>query len=240
MHRWLAILLAPFLGSCGWHQRQPVAPLPIDTAPAAIAPATETLVLLPGRLEGPQAFRKRGVFEQVAELRPKARIVAPDLHDGYYLKRTAVARLREDVVAPARARGDRVTLAGVSMGGLGALTYALEHPGDIDEILLFAPYVGERRIVDEIRAAGGLGNWAPPAPADDDFQRRLWLGIRDQWVKKSAGPRIRLMVGSRDFLLPGSRLLRDELLAPDDYFELDGGHNWKVWREGFRLLLPSN
>jgi pimeloyl-ACP methyl ester carboxylesterase len=234
----VVLLVAPLFASCSFLPRKAVAPVPVDSAPAASTPATETLVLLPGRFEAPQNFRERGVFQQAAELRPRARIAAPDLHFSYYKERTSVDRLREDVIGPARDRGDRITLAGVSLGGLGSLLYALEQPGEVDEILLCAPYVGDPEILDEIRASGGLRKWNPGDPADDDFQRKLWRGIRDQWVLGGKAPRIRLAVGRDDRMLPGSRLLRDELLADEDYFEIEGGHNWQAWRKAFELLLP--
>jgi pimeloyl-ACP methyl ester carboxylesterase len=238
MRQWFLLLIAPLFGSCSFLPRKAVAPVPVDTAPATMPPASEMLVLLPGRLEGPRAFRQRGVFEQVARLRPKAAIAAPDLHFAYYKERTAVGRLREDVILPARKKGGRITLAGVSLGGLGSLFYALEYPEEVDEILLFAPFVGDPEVIDEIRAAGGLRKWRPGPLEDDDFQRKLWRNIRDRWVLGGEAPRIRLAIGRDDRLLYGSRLLRDELIPAGDYFEVEGGHGWKAWREAFEILLP--
>ena len=50
-----------------------------------------------------------------------------DIHLSYYITRTAIQRLREDVILPARASGyKRISLAGISLGGLGALYHAIE------------------------------------------------------------------------------------------------------------------
>src|SRR5712672_3477612 len=54
-----------------------------------------------------------------------ADIVVADLHFGYYLRQTAIERLREDVILPARTRGYQcISLVGISLGGFGALYYA--------------------------------------------------------------------------------------------------------------------
>ena len=59
-----------------------------------------------------------------------ADMVAVEAHYGYYATRTVVTRLREDVIAPARAQGyTQIWLVGVSMGGLGALLYVRAYPG---------------------------------------------------------------------------------------------------------------
>jgi hypothetical protein len=44
---------------------------------------------------------------------------------------------------------------------LGALHYAIEHPGEIRRLFLLAPYVGDQRIVGEVAAAGGARRWQP-------------------------------------------------------------------------------
>ena len=57
---------------------------------------------------------------------------------------------------PARARGyRRLWFVGISLGGLGALTLAQEHPDAAAGLLAIAPYLGEPDLVREIEAAGG-------------------------------------------------------------------------------------
>jgi pimeloyl-ACP methyl ester carboxylesterase len=52
-------------------------------------------------------------------------------------------------VLPARSAGYReIWIAGISMGGLGALSYAVKYPGHLDRVLLLAPYLGEAHASD--------------------------------------------------------------------------------------------
>src|SRR5947199_5637532 len=106
-------------------------------------------------------------------------MVAVDAHLNYYLKGMIVDRLREDVIAPARQHYDRIWLVGISIGGTGALLYASQHPEDLAGVVLFAPYLGEDKVIDEVAAQANLASWQPPkAMAEDDFQRRIWRGLQ--------------------------------------------------------------
>lgn len=240
MIRKLSVLLVPLFASCSLLVREPVAPLPVDTEPAVSGRARELVVLMPGRGERQGDFRRQGVIDEVGRQRPDAHVIAPDAHLGYYFSRTIVGRLREDVIGPARRRGERVTLLGVSLGGLGSLAYALEHPGEVDQILLVAPYLGEEELFEEIRKAGGLRRWEPRQPLDeDDYGRRLWKRIRDQWVVGGRPPPMRLVVGRDDHLLAASRLLGDEVMGREGYREVDGRHTWAAWRPEFAWLLAE-
>jgi pimeloyl-ACP methyl ester carboxylesterase len=155
-------------------------------------------------------------------------MVAVDAHLGYYYKRTIVDRLRQDVIAPARKRYDRIWLAGISLGGTGSLLYAAEHPEDVDGLVLLAPFLGEDKVIAEVEAAGGLQGWKTPEPlAADDFQRRLWF-----WLQGATRPPARIPIylgwGRDDSFARANGLLAREL-PPDHVFTASGGHDWKAW-----------
>ena len=106
----------------------------------ALAPArggSRTLiVLLPGRRDRPEDFVRYGFAEAAAGAGVKAEMIAVDAPLSYYYKKTILVRLREDVIAPARARGvERIWIAGISVGGTGAMLYAAEHPEDLAGIV---------------------------------------------------------------------------------------------------------
>jgi pimeloyl-ACP methyl ester carboxylesterase len=61
-----------------------------------------------------------------------------------------------------RERGhERIWLAGISLGGLAALSYAARHEPDVAGIVLISPYPATRDVLREVDAAGGLEHWNP-------------------------------------------------------------------------------
>ena len=211
------------------------------------------LVFLPGRGTTGKTFKEQNFLSaidhsdpNVEEWRgcfyrgPAADAVLVDLTFPYYMNQTAVTRLHEDIIRPARTRGyRRIWLAGCSMGGLGAILYAHEHPGEIDGIVAIAPYLGDKSVVGEIEAAGGLANWQPKAPlADDDFQRRLWLAIKAERFDQPGRVPLVLGYGTGDRFVYGHRLLAAQL-PPDHVFRVFGFHNWATWHQLWKMILAS-
>jgi pimeloyl-ACP methyl ester carboxylesterase len=184
------------------------------------------IVLLPGRRDSPEDFARHDFSGIAARAGIHADMVAVDAHLGYYYRKTIVDRLREDVIAPARKRYDRIWLAGISLGGTGSILYADQHPGDIDGMVLLAPFLGEKEVIDEVAAAGGLRGWkAPGSLGPDDFQRRMW-----SWLTRSEGKiPLYLGFGTRDGFAHANGLLGDTL-PPERVFTVDGGHDWRAWR----------
>jgi pimeloyl-ACP methyl ester carboxylesterase len=200
------------------------------------------VVLLPGRGGHAGDFRKAGFLDVAQKAGLEAGVVAVDAHLAYYAKRTVVMRLREDVIAPARARGCReVWLVGVSMGGLGALLYAERHPEDVAGIFLMAPYLGSEKTLKEIQNAGGLRAWSPRQPPDpDDYQRSLWRWLKGNLVEAPANPvPIYLGYGKKDAFAPANALLAAEL-PPERVFLEPGGHDWPVWLKLWEDFLEAS
>jgi pimeloyl-ACP methyl ester carboxylesterase len=201
------------------------------------APGSRSLVvLLPGRFDRPEDFARSGFGELATRYGVGARIVSADAHFGYYLERTVVDRLREDVIAPARAQGiDRIWLAGVSLGGTGSILYSIEHPEDVSGITLIAPFLGEKEMRQEIEAAGGLRHWTPPQTLDStDFQRRMWAWFQ----RKDDRIPVYLGWGTRDRFAAIDGLL-GAVLPPDRVLTTPGGHAWKPWRALWERFLAT-
>ena len=57
--------------------------------------------------------------------------------------------------SPALARGvTTIWLAGISLGGFGALRYAEAHREIVEGLLLLSPFLGSRGLIAEVAAAG--------------------------------------------------------------------------------------
>lgn len=107
---------------------------------AGRAPAL--VVMLPGAYSRPQEFVDEGFVGELRRRAVAADIAIADAHVGYFQDRSAIRRLREDIVLPARAQGYRqVWLVGISLGGFGALAFGARHGGEVDGILALAPYL---------------------------------------------------------------------------------------------------
>jgi len=237
----LALLpLVLLLGACQF-VRAPTVPMAVQ---ADAAPRTGServlLVILPGIGDTPDDLIRHGMVEMVRERGIAADVIVADAHFGYYRTRQTVQRLWHDVIAPATASDyDGVWVAGISLGGLGAMLYGsgveYDAPEPVTGVLSIAPYLGDAQLMDEIQAAGGLLAWQPP-PGSTDFSHRLldWLrGYGDPAAKR---PPLYLGIGTEDRFLPGARLV-GELLPREHVIEVPGAHRWRPWLEIWGEML---
>ena len=196
-------------------------------------------ILLPGRWDRVERFEEAGFPERAERAGVDLGLIEADAHIGYYRERSVVPRLEQDVIGPARARGARhVWMVGTSLGGIGSLVYWDAHPDQVAGLVLIAPYLGEDEALDEIRRAGSLRAWQPPADvAGDDVGHRVWRILRKLLTSESAPPVV-LAFGTGDDLAPGHRLLARELPA-DRVFERPGGHDWDTWAALWSDVLAS-
>lgn len=208
------------------------APIPVPILEHRKSASEDLVVFLPGRGGHAEDFEKHGFLQVAQEAGLAADLTAVDAHLAYYMDRSLLTRLKEDVIAPAQKRGKhRIWLVGVSMGGLGALLYAERHPEDVAGVFLLAPYLGDETVLKEIRAAGGLRGWTVPEPLDPkDHQRGVW-----RWLKRRADGQIPqafpiyLGYGAQDRFAPANAMLAASL-PPERVFIAEGGHDWPVWR----------
>jgi hypothetical protein len=107
-----------------------------------------SLVLLTGTYSEPEDFVREGFPAAVSERRIDAEIVMAEVRAAWFADGSIVERLHESVVAPARERGrSRIWLAGISLGGLAALSYAARHESAIAGIVLISPYPATRDVL---------------------------------------------------------------------------------------------
>ena len=170
-------------------------------------------------------------------------IRATDATMGYYMKGTLLDRLETDVMTAAKARGyQEIWLVGLSMGGLGSLLYSRTHSAEVIGLLAIAPFLGDKDLIEEITAAGGLKQWQAPARVDvmspDNYQRELWRWLQASTQGREAAPPIFLGYGTSDRLSRADSLLAGALPA-SHVFLTTGGHEWPAWRRVLASFLQS-
>src|ERR1700686_5005000 len=127
----------------------PVRPAAVPMATRALGPSAEgpgrcLILFLPGRRDSFGDYGRRGFPGMAARAGVVAGYLEVDAHMGYSRAQTISQRLHEDVIEPARARGvERIWIVGISMGGLGGILYAREHPDGARGVIALAPFLGD-------------------------------------------------------------------------------------------------
>ena len=206
-------------------------------------PAKCLFVLLPGAGDHAERFRQQGFVEDLQNSKRSIDIRAADATMGYYMKGTLLDRLETDVIAPAKAHGyEEIWLVGPSMGGLGSLLYSRAHSAEVTGVLAIAPFLGDKDLIEEIAAAGGLEQWQAPPRVDamsrDNYQRELWRWLQAATQGREAAPAIFLGYGTSDRLSRADSLLAEALPA-SRVFLTTGGHEWPAWRRVLASFLQS-
>ncbi len=234
----LPYLLFMLLGSCGLLPR--ATSIPVKTLVSGKPNGQELVVFLPGRWSRVEEFQREKFFETASARWPEAKLLAPDLHLGYYKNQSVAHRLHDDVILPAKRTGVKtIRLVGVSMGGLGALMYDVKYPGQVDEMILLSPFLGEKDALHEIDLAGSLEKWQPGTLTERDYSRKLWLKLREKWQVQGKRPRVSLGCGSDDRLASSNRLFAREFLSSTESKWIAGDHDWPTWRSLFQRLIEK-
>ncbi len=237
MLRRLALLsLAAALGLFACASSSNNQALAADRHPAAATRSDTLLVFLPGAGDPPSAFVEHDFIAAVRESRVPVDMLAVDAHAGYYLGRTLVDRLWQDIISPAKSAGyGEIWLVGISMGGLGALLFAQEHGESIDGIILLAPYLGKKRTLRTI-AAVGVREWQPDRQSGS-FDYELWRWLKG-YQNDAPRPQLYLGYGTEDANAKAHALLA-KLLPQEQIFTAPGDHEWTVWTPLWRRILAT-
>ncbi|MCP1727298.1 pimeloyl-ACP methyl ester carboxylesterase [Natronospira proteinivora] len=233
----LLSLTIMFLASaCSLFTPRPETPMPMDRAQAE--PESDTLlVLLPGRQSRGPDFRKQGFLAPAKSA--GLDVIAADAHFGYYLEESVTRRLHEDIVQPAREQGyEEIWLMGISLGGLGAALYLSDYPGEVDGLILLAPYTGADALRDEIADAGGLMAWNGQSDAGKTHEREAWRALQ-HWIGQNQPPRLIIGYGEEDSFAKANQLIADPLPAEQVYTRA-GRHNWSVWTPLWEAILDDH
>jgi pimeloyl-ACP methyl ester carboxylesterase len=195
------------------------------------------LIFLPGIGDIAEDFERQGFIDDLRHHGITVDTVAVDAHYGYYSAKVIHERITEDVITAAHAAGyERIWLAGVSLGGFGAATYAARHTSHVAGLMLFAPYLGSPAFIKEVADAGGIGTWEPGLVPDGDYQRALWRWFKHHYVDGTPPVPLYIGYGTRDMFARANALLAD-VLPREQVFSVTGGHDWRTWKKIWQMFL---
>ncbi|MEO6352081.1 MAG: alpha/beta fold hydrolase [Burkholderiaceae bacterium] len=201
-------------------------------------PAKSLVILLPGALQQPEDFVAAGFIAALRQRRLPIDLTLVDLGIDYIGETTNGSTLQridtELMQAARRQHYHDIWLGGISIGGLIAIAYADRYPGQVDGLCLLSPYPGNRMLLREIEAAGGLDQWPADAIEDEDAERRMW-----RWLQARKEPAcIHLGYGSQDRFAPGLEQVA-AALATQHVDTIPGGHDWPTWAKLWENFLDQ-
>lgn len=233
-------LLSSFVGLLGACATGSLAdPIPTAVYPKSEqGPARALVIMLPGAGDRVGVYDDRGFVTAMRDSGMDVDMLEVDAHYGYYKSRTLLERMEHDVLAPNRDKYDEVWIVGISMGGIGALLTAWTYPEDIEGLVLIAPYLGRRKTLQQISAAGGLSEWQPPAE-EGEWDLEIWRMLKQVSAEGSASkPEIWLMYGVEDFGVRAHDLLAAGLPTTRVH-TTSGGHAWDTWTRLWTTLMVA-
>lgn len=222
------------------------APIPMTAVKHELpsAKAKCLVVFLPGAGDSAAHFEQHGFVDAMKRSGLSVDLIATDATLGYYMKGVMPERLEADVMQAARAKGyEQLWVIGMSMGGMGTLLYSHEHVDTVTGILMLAPFLGDRALTDEIKAAGGLQKWKAPERVEkvtsDTYQRELWRWLQGVTNGTEKGPNLYLGWGTEDSL-GGPASVLAEALPKGHVFTTPGAHKWAPWKAILEQFLADS
>lgn len=212
--------------------------LAYDVAPGELAGET-ALVMLPGVGMNARDFAVRGFVEAMRKRELAVDAVMVDAGAGDYMSPTFGERLGAEVVDALLVEGyQRVWLAGISLGGYGAMRLLQERTEGIDGMLLLAPFLSTRGTIARIMHAGGLDGWSPLPAEREGVDEALLCWLKDHLAAGDLPIEIYLGWGEADRYADASRLLAARLPS-DRIFRACGDHDWPTWETLWHDMLDA-
>lgn len=227
--------LPPFLGEENPHHRRP----------------TKTLMLLHGYSGGSADWVTGSCVQELAAQYNLA-VIMPNGRNSFYLDREPTGEkfatfVGEELLEYCRStfglsrKAEDTFIAGLSMGGFGALRTGLAYSRNYSKIAALSSALIIHQLRDmKPEDTNPMANYAYYANIFGDLQTARERDCNPEVLvrqKLAAGeklPEIFMACGSEDFLIEPNRAFRDFLKAsgvPCAYHESPGIHDWKFWNE---------
>lgn len=196
--------------------------------------ASQLFVMLPGAAMRPEEIFDAGCADAIARRGLPLNLLAVDIVDLGLDDLGTWDALQAEVLAPARERGARVWLGGISLGGMVAMAHLAARPGAVDGLCLLAPYAGSRPSLNVIERAGGIGRWQPTAQDLQDPELRVW-----QWLRQPP-PDLPVFIGhgTDDRFAARIQQVADRFPAASRH-TVPGGHDWSAWQPLWARFLDA-
>lgn len=196
--------------------------------------APHLFVMLPGAAMRPQEIFEAGLADAIARRGLPLDLLALDISDLGLDDLGGWDALQGEVLTPARQRGARVWLGGISLGGMVAMAHLAARPGAVDGLCLLAPYAGSRPSLNVIERAGGVDHWQPTAQDLKDPELRVW-----QWLqcRPTALP-VFVGHGTEDRFAARIQQVADRFPVASRH-TVAGGHDWSAWRPLWERFLDG-
>lgn len=196
--------------------------------------APQLLVMLPGVAMRPEDLFEAGFADAIERRGLALELLAVDI-SGLGLDAVDTwDALQQRVLTPARERGARVWLGGISLGGMVAMAHLAARPGVADGLCLLAPYPGSRPSVNVIERAGGVDRWQPSEADLRDPELRVW-----QWLQRPPAD-LPVFIGHGTEDRFAARIQRvAERFPPASRHAVPGGHDWSAWRPLWERFLDA-
>jgi hypothetical protein len=200
---------------------------------SAAGRAQGCIVLMPGALQPLEDFLKAGFDQALQQRRLPLELILAAPSPAHLTDGSWIGQLQRELIEPLRAAHRFLWLGGISLGAFRALRFAAAFTQAIDGLCLLAPYLGSRIVAGEISRCATLRDWQPGVPAAEDDERCVWSFVRDL---RSPPPSLFLGLSRGDRFADTQRLLAQALPAASR-IEIEGSHEWPVWRQLWDIFL---
>jgi S-formylglutathione hydrolase FrmB len=227
--------------------------LPYDRPPGDFTAPCKTLYLLHGLGENSEAWTRHTAIERYARDEGMA-VIMPEVQRSFYLNMryglayfTYVSEelpaLCERMFSLSPRREDRY-VAGLSMGGYGAMKCGLTRPDFYAGCASFSGAMDIQFVIDtflekesnKVQMQAAIGMDLPVEEENDLFA----LAAKVAALPAEKQPQLFLTCGEQDFLLDQNRRFRDHLEAlplAHTYREWPGDHEWGFWDASVKQAL---